>query len=58
MVSTTEGITKNSPMVVDTLGNLKNPGKLLSKLLALLDVTQKTTTHRMRAAKKRSSSYI
>ena len=44
MVSTTEGLTKNSPMDVGAPGTLKNPSarKLLSRFLELLDVTQKT----------------
>ena len=54
MVSIPEGITENSPLAVGNLVAMKNPItiNLLSKCLALFDVTPKTYVHRMGAPKK------
>ena len=54
MVSTYEGLTENISLDVDTLVTLNNPSarNLLSKILTLLDVTQKTAVRWLGYAKR------
>ena len=60
MVSTPEGLTENSPMVVETQEKIKNPSarKLLIQYLALLDVTHKNDVHMMGNSKKNTRPSI
>ena len=59
MLSTTEVLTDNDPVVVGMSENLKKPSAkhLLSKFLALLDITQNFVVCRIGSYKKSTRSY-